>query len=500
MKRFFSFIISFILVLSLGGCNAPIEDTLISDDAQLIIENNDTIIEPSDNSPEEVDTKKEPDEPLVEDIEKNPSSQQDIEDNKSESSNEIVHNAQTAETPNNNIEVKTNEEKEEAIEDKPTTEPPNTSGVSYVSKSGEVRAIWLSYLEWQGMLKGKTKEQFTTNISNALNNITSMGLNTVYVHARSHSDAYYDSDIFPWSENCSGTEGVSPGFDPLSIIIREAHSRGLKVEAWVNPYRIRGNTDTSKIANDNPAKAWLNTGKVKIVDSEGIYYNPAYDDVIELVVDGVKEIVNNYDVDGIHFDDYFYPTKDASFDKEEYSSYQKDGGKLSLDDWRRDNVNRLVSRVYSAIKSIDSSCRFGISPTGNMDNNYSILYCDVYAWVRSDKYVDYICPQIYFGFSHDYSPYTTVLDQYNSMISSNTVDLITGLAAYKIGQKESSYAGDGINEWINNSDILAGQVIASREKSHYKGFALYRYDSLFNPSSTVKDSVKKELANLEEIL
>ncbi len=365
--------------------------------------------------------------------------------------------------------------------------------------SGETRAVWISYLEYQSVLQGKTKSQFTNSIKTMFGNLAKDGFNTVFVHVRSHSDAMYDSDIFPWSVYCTGTEGNDPGFDPLGIMVSEAHSAGLKIEAWINPYRIKGNSNTSKIAKSSPAYKWLDTGKVVVLES-GIYYNPADEDVIDLIVSGVEEIVRNYDVDGIHFDDYFYPTTAESFDKEYYNEYKANGGNLKLAAWRRQNVNILIKEVYSAIKSIDSSCRFGISPAGNMDQNYNTLYCDVYTWVTSKGYVDYICPQIYFGFNNKSKPYLDVLSEFSDMITRNDVELIAGLAAYKIGA-EDTYAGDsGKREWIENNDILARQITAARNESRYSGFALYRYDSLYNPASGVKSAVKAERNNLLEII
>jgi len=375
----------------------------------------------------------------------------------------------------------------------------STGKKSSVSSSDEVRAVWISYLELYDMLCGKTKSQFRSKIGAAFDNAVELGLNTVFVHVRSHSDAFYDSDLFPWSVYCTGTEGEDPGYDPLEIMVEEAHERGLSIEAWINPYRIKGTADTSKICKNSPAYDWLGTNKVVVLSGSGIYYNPADEDVIELIVEGVEEIVQNYDVDGIHFDDYFYPTTDKSFDEDDYDDYLDDGGTMSLAAWRRDNVNRMIKRVYKAIKSIDSDCRFGISPAGNMDNNYNTLYCDVYTWVQNKGYVDYICPQIYFGFEHGTMPYLEVLETFDEMISVSSVRLISGLAAYKIGVKDT-YAGDGAKEWIRNSDILARQVDAARDASHYGGFALYTYSSLFTPSSDVKSDVAEECDNLEDIL
>lgn len=369
---------------------------------------------------------------------------------------------------------------------------------TYVS-SGETKAVWISYLEYQSVLQGKTESQFTKNIETMFKNLANDGINTVFVHVRSHSDAMYDSDIFPWSVYCTGTEGKDPGFDPLGIMVEKAHSAGLKIEAWINPYRVKGNSNTEKIAKSSPAYEWLDTGKVVVLDS-GIFYNPADEEVIDLIVSGVEEIVRNYNVDGIHFDDYFYPTTAESFDKSYYSSYKAEGGELKLSEWRRQNVNILIKEVYSAIKAIDSSCRFGISPAGNMEKNYNSLYCDVYTWVTSKGYVDYICPQIYFGFNNRDCPYLDVLSEFSSMITRSEIELIIGLAAYKAGA-EDTYAGEnGKKEWINNNDILARQITAAREVKQYSGFALYRYDSIYNPASSVRSAVKTEYENLLKIM
>lgn len=366
--------------------------------------------------------------------------------------------------------------------------------------SGEVRAVWISYLEYQSMLTGKSEKEFKNSIKAIFTNLANDGFNTVYVHARSHSDAYYNSDIFPWSVYCTRTEGQNPGFDPLKIMVKEAHAAGLKIEAWINPYRISGKTDTSKISKGNPAYKWLDTEKVAVVEKTGIFYNPADEDVIDLVVRGVEELVINYAVDGIHFDDYFYPTTDESFDSDYYKSYKSTGGRLSLAAWRRQNVNELISRVYSAVKSINPDCVFGVSPTGNTNSNYSALYCDVYTWVTSAGYVDYICPQLYYGFNHKSLPYLTVLDEFDGMITKSGVKLIIGLAAYKAGA-EDTYAGStGKLEWTQNSDILSREVAAARRAKNYGGFALYRYDSLYNPAKSVAEIVGKEKRNLIDIM
>ncbi len=495
MKRILCLILSLTFIFATAACAQQAPTGLTSSDAEL------SSVEESVSVSSESVTESEKESSSSQDSETEPDSgssatsqQSDSVTDSSSASQQSSSSQQSASSQSSGIPVGGSSSQQESSSE-PTTQPGNQA-----TNSNEIRAIWFSFLEWQSMMTGKTKAQFAASFGAALDKAVDLGLNTVFVHARSHSDAFYDSDIFPWSVYASGKEGASPGYDPLAVMIAEAHSRGMKVEAWVNPYRIKGTTDTSKISAGNPAYDWLGTDKVKVVQGAGIYYNPADDEVIDLVVSGVKEIVSNYDVDGIHFDDYFYPTTDASFDNSSYQAYKSSGGTMGLADWRRDNVNRLVAKTYAAIKAIDGSCSFGISPTGNMDNNYSILYCDVYAWLRSDKYIDYICPQIYFGFDHAYSSYTAVLDQYNSMISNSNIKLLVGLAAYKVGKAESASAGAGVNEWVNNSDVLAREVAAARKKSHYEGFALYRYDSLFKPEASVSAAVGRELGNLEGIL
>lgn len=357
-----------------------------------------------------------------------------------------------------------------------------------VSNDGEVRAIWLSYLDLGPMLKNRSESAFTSSIRAAFDKISDMGLNTVYAQVRPFGDAIYYSDYFPSSYLFTGTEGKigSQPYDALAIMVREAHSRGLRIEAWLNPYRVC--TSTKNLSSDNPAQKMLETGDALRYDG-GIYYNPGSEAARELIVNGVREIVENYDVDGIHFDDYFYPPNaSSSFDAE---TYQNSGTSMSLGNWRREQVNILVRQVY---KAVGTDKVFGISPAGNNENNYSALYCDVEEWLTNPGYVDYICPQVYFGFNNTAKPYKSTVQEFSNMISQSGVKLYVGLAAYKIGD------GQYGSEWSGNTDIMARQVAYARTVSHYGGFALYRYDSLFNPASGVAGAVKEEISNLTDIL
>ena len=183
--------------------------------------------------------------------------------------------------------------------------------------AGEWRAVWVSYLEWAAM-DFSTEDAFRAGVVQLLDNCTGLGLNTVLAQVRPFGDALYRSSLFPWSHLCTGVQGKDPGFDPLDVLLQEAHTRGISVEAWVNPYRLRSsaamppNLADSNLANTHPE--WVCT-----VD-EGLYLNPAEPAAADYVVQGVAELVQNYAVDGIHFDDYFYPTTDESIDAAQFEA------------------------------------------------------------------------------------------------------------------------------------------------------------------------------------
>lgn len=351
----------------------------------------------------------------------------------------------------------------------------------------EVKGIWISFLELNGMASG-TERSFRQSIGEVYDNCVDLGINTVYVHVRSHGDAYYDSELFPRTKYLGGT------YDPLPIMIDEAHERGLSFQAWINPMRGCATSDIGR-ESGYPLYNWAGN-ETKLVTVNGYYYlNPAYDDTIELIAKGAAEIVANYDVDGIHIDDYFYPTTEKWFDNAAYqaSSY------TSLDDFRFANCDRLVSALYKAVKDANSTALFGVSPQGNYDNNYYYMYADVKKWCTNSGYLDYIMPQIYFGFDNANQPFETCLAKWDNIAKLGGTPLIVGLGPYRIGD-EDSWAGSGRYEWQTDKKIIARQVESSEEAYSYGGICLYSYNSLFKPSSSVKSQVEAELAALKTAL
>jgi uncharacterized lipoprotein YddW (UPF0748 family) len=391
------------------------------------------------------------------------------------------------------------EEPEPIITDEEAVSASTSTKRKITTVSGEVRAVWISYLDLGPILTGKTARQFTASVGSMFDKIEDYGLNTVFVQVRPFGDALYDSEYFPWSYLCTGTEGRDPGYDPLEIMVSAAKERGLRIEAWLNPYRVRTAGSTKALSASNQAKKWLNAGDTSVIRYNNVIsYNPASKKAQDLIINGAIEIVRNYAVDGIHIDDYFYPHTDKAFDKTSYAAYQKEGGTASLANWRRSNVETLIKKMYAAIKKEHSGVLFGVSPQSSIYNNYNAQYLDVEKISSTRGYCDYICPQIYFGFDNGTQPFAETLDAWNDMIGNSGVDLYAGLAVYKCGVKDT-WAGDGVNEWTQNKNLLRQMVEYSRDVDHYEGFALYRYDSLFKPEATVKAHVQAEAANLKKL-
>lgn len=359
----------------------------------------------------------------------------------------------------------------------------------------EKRAVFISYIELHNNLRGKGTKEMKNTIDEMLDNAKDFGFNMIILQVRAFSDAIYPSSIFPSSRSVVNTEGDPLPFDILEYFIKKAHQKNLELHAWINPYRISNDTDTSLISKNNPAYSMLNTSSVQIIDSKGIYYNPASSKVESLILEGIYEIITNYDVDGIHFDDYFYPSS-LTIDEEEYKMALNDNNSLTLQEFRLSVITSLVKKTYDLIKDYDKNILFGISPDGNIDNNYNSNYVDTRLFCSEMGYIDYIMPQVYYGFLNSVKPFESTIKSWNNLITNN-IDLIPALAFYKTGNIDN-YAKEGINEWMEYNNIIAREVMLSRELSNYKGFAIFRYDSLFGNDLTDTSFLEKE--NLKNIL
>lgn len=358
----------------------------------------------------------------------------------------------------------------------PVPLPTASAAAVPAARTEEYRAVWVSYLEWQSV-DFSDEQAFAADVSAMLDNIANLGANVVLAHVRPFGDALYPSEYYPFSHLCTGSQGQDPGFDPLAVLVQAAHDRGLELEAWVNPYRLQSGGMPDSLTAENLANT--HPDWVKTVDG-GLYLDPANPDVRAYIAAGVGELCQNYDIDGVHFDDYFYPATDPAFDEADYAAYCEGGGELSLEDWRRQNVDELVALCYETAHGY--GVRFGIAPQGDPDSNYQNQYSDAARWLAEEGFVDYLMPQLYWGLDYTKSgdtshSLTQLAGRWLEMERREDVALYFGLGAYRIGEGDGGDVSGPGTEW-QSGGALAAQADALAELGG-QGIGLYRYDSLF---------------------
>lgn len=305
----------------------------------------------------------------------------------------------------------------------------------YAADNRDLRAVWISTVysaDYPSTTNNEDaqKKEFIEKLEQA----QELGLNTVVVQVRPKGDALYESELNPWSAVLTGVQGMDPGYDPMAFMIKETHKRGMEFHAWMNPYRITtSGTDLAVLSADNMARQhpdWI------LSYGGAMYYNPAMEEVQDYICDTVEEIVENYDVDAIHFDDYFYPSNYPLPEGE-----TRDGETANE---RRDHVNDLIRGVYKTIKKADPSVEFGISPMGIWKNStsdpegsatrgtegYYSVFGDAKTWVEKG-WVDYIVPQVYWETGNTAAPYETVTAWWSDVVQGTGVDLYIGHGIYK---------------------------------------------------------------------
>ncbi len=359
---------------------------------------------------------------------------------------------------------------------------------------GELRGVWLSYYEIDVDSNTDTREKYASYIDSLCRAFTQYGITDAFVQVRPYADALYKSSVYPTSVYAGVSQGEEAAFDQLEVICEVMGRYFIKVHAWVNPYRVHNGTDINELCQSNKARQWYKADSNEDVAIVGgkIYFNPSSEKAMQLVVDGARELLMNYPVAGIHIDDYFYPPDCGDFDAAQYNAYLSQGGTLSLDDWRRSNVNTLVASLYSAVKQCGENRIFSISPAGNINNNQTSLYADVALWSRGG-YADMIIPQIYFGFEHQTHGFTKCMADWY-FLKGTAVKMPVGLALYKSGT-EDSFAGTGKNEWQHNSDIITRQVKHIRSVGG-DGFVIFSTEFFLRQSGPAC----QELENLRQYL
>lgn len=340
----------------------------------------------------------------------------------------------------------------------------------------ELRAVWIASvnnIDWPTRTGAPADVQQAEFISQ-LEETTEMGMNAVVVQIKPTADSFYPSEYGPWSEYLTGVQGGDPGYDPLAFMIREAHKRNLEFHAWVNPYRITMNhTDLNRLADGHPAREnpeWI------VAYGNQLYFDPGIPEVQQFLIDGVNEIVSNYDVDAIHMDDYFYPYPVAGQQFPDDSSFSKYGTDFSnRADWRRNNVNTLVASLQQSIKAEKRHVKFGISPFGVWRNvstdptgsntqagveNYDDLYADTRQWIQQGS-IDYITPQIYWNIGFAAAAFDVLIDWWKNETAESKTHFYVGQAAYKIGV-------NSVPEW-HDPEEYPRQIAYLRERENVHG-------------------------------
>ena len=329
----------------------------------------------------------------------------------------------------------------------------------------------MSFLELDSAFADATAESAAAYLDGVMDACVKSGINTVFFHVRAHSDCYYASKLFPPA--ASTKELLAAGFDPLAYAVKAAHARGLSLHAWINPYRIGEQSENAVCAD------------VFRVD-DCWYYIPSSLSAQRCILDGVREVVQGYAVDGVQYDDYFYPAGTPATAQ----AFEKPPAGVPLARWRQAAVSALVSATYSAVHSRDG-CLFGISPAGNLSRCTDKLFADLPRFAAVTGYVDYLCPQLYSGFENTTLPYEKEADDWAALSRAAGVRLYAGLAVYKTGESDL-FAGSGSGEWQNHSDILLRQTQYAAKKG-YAGVSLFRLQHWTAPGGDIRT---KEIAAL----
>lgn len=368
-----------------------------------------------------------------------------------------------------------------------------------------LRGVWLSQFDMQPIYRDgnqqREKEDYVDHITTLLAALKKDNFNTLFLQLRPNGDSMYQSEYYPLSKYVAGKYGGEIAYDPVEILVTMAKEQGFAVHGWLNPLRLMTETEAASIPAGYAVKDWYiaGTGQVKVWEGR-LYLDPSYPEARELICKGALEMLTKYDLDGIHMDDYFYPTEEEAFDREEYlrSGYDTPG------DFRRANINALVASLYDTAHSRGKV--YGVAPAGNL---YSLRegYCaDVAVWCK-EGWVDYLMPQLYFGFENKYCPFPQILADWADLVEGSNVKLYAGLAASKAvlaRQGEiDTYAGTeaGKNEWIEHTDVLKRSLECLYAESRAAGYCFFSLSYLYHrDTGAVREEILPEYTAFAPLL
>lgn len=349
----------------------------------------------------------------------------------------------------------------------------------------DFRAVWIATvdkIDWPNSY-GSTTSKIQSQkdyYERILDTLQAHNINAVMFQIRPMADAFYASSYEPWSKYLSGKRGRNPGWEPLPWLISETHKRGIQFHAWMNPYRIATRSGASAsfpdLESTIPAELTKDYNRVRI-------YNPALPEVRQRIADIVADVLNRFDVDGIHFDDYFYPSLTSGESMNDNAEYQQYGSGQGLANFRRANVDAMITKVQQTIRSIRPNCLFSVSPQGNYDNDYNSMYCDIKKWSQNG-WVDVLIPQIYWSTEKYFGPR---LQQF--------ADLSTD-SKFMVGYGLYRFNGTSSDPYYQTSADLKKQFAMAYANSKVKGSILYSTQWMMSNPVKTNAVIKEQFSSL----
>lgn len=372
--------------------------------------------------------------------------------------------------------------------------------VNAVPKKREMRAAWIATvanIDWPSQRNLSVKQQ-KAEMLQLLDSCASLNINTVIFQIRPTADALYTSTLEPWSHWLTGKQGQRPAnfYDPLQYLIEESHKRFIDVHVWLNPYRVTNSDNTDLLSRDH---LFFKNRNIFVKYGDKYYFDPGYDETRQFLNRVVEDIVERYDVDAIHFDDYFYPykVKDEEFpDQKSFLANPRGFAPSQKNDWRRNNVNLIIAELQQAIKSIKPWVEFGISPFGVWRNksvdprgsdtqagvqNYDDLYADILKWLNEGT-IDYVVPQLYWELGKKVADYRVLTKWWSE--NSYGKNLYIGLFATQLGNPQAAEA------WRKGNE-LARQLQHNELYSNIDGAAFFSAKAFLKNLQGINDTLRR---------
>lgn len=373
---------------------------------------------------------------------------------------------------------------------------PAFAEADYVPPLRQMRGMWIASvvnINWPSK-PGLSADEQKAEYLKWLDLAVERKLNSVFVQIRPTADAFWPSPYEPWSHWLTGTQGQDPGYDPLGFAVEETHKRGLAFHGWFNPYRVSMQSDPAKLHPDHPGRQhpdWI------LPFGGKLYYNPGMPEVRKFCQDAMMDAITRYDIDGLHFDDYFYPTNTTAFD-DAATFAQHGAGFPDLATWRRHNVDLMVSEMQQRVREAKPEIAWGISPSGIWRNkatdplgsetaggqSYDNLHADTRSWVKKG-WLDYIAPQLYWYIGQPPADYSKLVPWWSDVAAGTDVQLWIGQAAYKAGDPAQ------VAQWQNPKE-LSDHLTLNRNHPQIGGDIWYnandvRVDRITSVTTAVKD-------------